>query len=114
MTANLLDTIYTKKVEDFSKEELDYIKKLLINNKSESLKRFMYFGLPVSTTVVGGLIGFLVGAPIIGVVLGFFSGGVISLRCANEASFSHYPLEELGITKQEWQELKKSGRLKEL
>lgn len=114
MTKDLLETLYSKKTQDFSKNDVKYIDKLLNNQFNDSRIKFCLIPVPIVSGVLCGvlsLMGLSLGISLgAGVLVGIL-GGLVSV---GNIKLENYSLKDLGLTKKEWKELKKSGRLKEL
>ena len=115
MTQETRDIIYNKKAE-LNKKDIDYINKLIIKDDNNFLIKETFIVTPLaffSLPLIFGLLGLIILNPAILCVMlvtGFVVGGLL----ASAMSVRNKSLRELGLTRKDWKELKKSGRLKEL
>lgn len=120
MTQEKRDIIYNKTANELSKEEAEYIQEL-INKKYKKMACINFWSCALVGPIAGCLIPLLVLAnPIteyftiapITTIVGMFSG--LLLGGIGYSWSSPITLKSLGLTRNDWKELKKSGRLKEL
>lgn len=116
MTQENRDVLYNKQAHELNKKDANYIDKLMLKKDNNFFIKETFIVPPLAFILVPilmSLIGFfslnLVTLTIMGVVgtlMGGILGGALSLK--------NISLKSLGLTRKEWKELKKSGRLKEL
>lgn len=117
MTQEIRDVIYNKTAEQLNKDEVDYIYSLL---KKKSAGFTFWFAAIVSP-LMGILVPLVLNLPLgttatyfdalpVTTILGTFAGLLLGGMVHSMAP----SLKSLGLTRKEWKELKKSGRLKEL
>lgn len=118
MKKETYDTLYNKEAKDLTKSDAKVLNQLLIKKSEESTSMICFLGLPIATGLLGLFIFLSSGgaAPLwvfmtIALGVGIPFGGLFGLAFVLGASSI---LKNLGISKKEWKELKKSGRLKEL
>ncbi len=111
MTQETRNVLYNKKPEELNKDEVDYINSLLRKKSA----RFNFWFISIIAPVMGLLVPLALAYPlatylpvttILGASTGLLLGAMIYTM---EPS-----LKSLGLTRKEWKELKRSGRLKEL
>lgn len=109
------DTIYNKKAKELNKDEVDFINQLI--NKKLTGMNFWY--VSIFGTLAGLLIpsllssSLLVGLQdVLPVTMGV--GGFLGFSLGTMFYMTAPTLKNLGLTRKDWKELKKSGRLKEL
>ena len=118
MEKELHDLLYNKEAKDLTLSNAKYLNRLLGSKSDESTSMVSFLGLPIATGLFGLLIFLLSGGSIpLGVLMTIALGVGITFGVAFGLAFkisSASILKNFGITKEEWKELKKSGRLKEL
>ena len=120
MDKNLRERLYNKTVETMDAKDLEYYNKLLWRkNHIEMFKQVVISG-PLLGLTIGGLFSKLLFINVslkdwlITTGMTTLLGTVCGLAYGGSALTSTYGLKELGLTKEEWKELVKSGRLKEI
>ena len=117
MTQEIRDVLYNKQAHELHKNEVDYIYSLL----KKKFARFNFWFTAIVSPLMGVLVPLTLYFPLsttatyfevlpVTTILGTFTGLILGgMICSMSPS-----LKSLGLTRKEWKELKKSGRLKEL
>ncbi len=109
------DLIYNKKPYEYSKEDVKYLRRLLHRDYCNYMMKYVALTIPIADVAVSLLAIFAFGIPlnvmaVLGVFLGVTLTPLFMLMCIN----GRPSLKELGLTRAEYKELKKSKKIKEL
>ena len=116
MTQETRDILYNKQAQELNKNDAKYIDKLISKNVNDCIIKRTIILAPVLFFIVPFIFGVLDLIFINPILLSVYgaTGAIVGGLLAGAMNTSNYSLKSLGLTREDWKELKKSGRLKEL
>lgn len=116
MTQEKRDILYNKNVGDLTDYDVKFIKKLIVRQSNEVFVKEALIVPPiafVTLPLIMNAFGLIYFNSTISLLMGI-AGILVSGTLAAGMSMVGFTLRSLGLTRKDWKELKKSGRLKEL
>ena len=113
MDAKIKEILNNKSVENLTQEEIEFLRKVVRKANGITSNKFVSVFSMTLSTLSGLLLGIGTSNVLIAVIM--MLGGVGASWLVYSTDPNNYiKLKDLNITKKEWKELEKSGRLKEL